>query len=193
VNLGDIFKGPAGQKIKAAEEEFKSFYTAKGFTDLKGTKIPGWSCISPDGGAVAWFVWFNIYTGAENVAENVETVPSGPILLFWLIDSSSTEEQSMSMENRLPGGKEQALRKAGMSEEKYGEYLGALVMARNDAADPSAIDPANIGLDYEGPMDPEMKKTLEEMKTFYEIRRQNALVYKMHAAVLDPLLAAMGQ
>jgi hypothetical protein len=61
VNFGDIYRGPAGQKIKAAEDEFKSFYTAKGFTDLHGTKIPGWECVSPDGGAAAWFVFFNLY------------------------------------------------------------------------------------------------------------------------------------
>jgi hypothetical protein len=82
---------------------------------------------------------------------------------------------------------------AGMSEEEYGEYVGALAMARNDAVDPSAVDPANMRLDYEGPVDPETAKALDEMKAFYEIRRQNAVIYKKYAAVVDPLLAAMGQ
>ena len=196
LKFGDIYKGPAGKKIKAAEEEFMSFYTSKGFTKLQGNiTYPGYNCTSPDGSAWAEFVFFNTYTGAEYVAENVETIPSGPILEIHLSEFWSPGEKPQPMEKTespVPTGKEQALRKAGMSEEKYGEYVGALGMARNDAADPSRIDTASIGLDYEGPMDPEMKKTLEEMKTFYEIRRQNSLVYKRHAAALDPLLTAMG-
>ena len=192
VNFGDIYKGPNGQKIKAAEEEFKSFYTAKGFTNLHSTKIPGWECVSPDGGAVAWFVFFNLYAGAENV----ETIPDGPMLLFGLTDFWSPGEQPRPIESPkspVATSKETALRQAGLSEEEYGEYVGALMMARNDDADPSAIDPSNLGLDYEGPMDPETAKALEEMRVFYELRRQNMLIYKKYAAVLDPLLAAMGQ
>jgi hypothetical protein len=192
VNFGDIYKGPNGQKIKAAEEEFKSFYTAKGFTNLHFTKIPGWECVSPDGGTVAWFVFFNLYTGAENV----ETVPDGPMLLFGLTDFWSPGEQPQpieSPESRVPTSKETALRLAGMGEEEYGEYVGALVMARNDAADPSAIDPSNLGLDYEGPVEPETAEALKEVRVFYEQRRQNMLIYKKYAAVLDPLFAAMGQ
>ena len=188
VNFGDIYKGPDGQKIKAAEDEFKSFYTAKGFTNLHFTKIPGWECVSPDGGAAAWFVFYNKYSGAKDV----ESIPDGPILLFGLIDSFSTDEQPLPKDRSVPMSKEQALRRAGMSEEEYGEYVGALIMARNDAADPSAVDPANTGLDFEGPVDPETAKALEEMKVFFELRRQNALIYKRYAAVVDPLLAAMG-
>ena len=192
VNFGDIYKGPNGQKIKAAEEEFKSFYTAKGFTNLHFTKIPGWECVSPDGGTVAWFVFFNLYAGIKDV----ETIPDGPILLFGLADYWSPGERPRpieSPESRIPSSKETALRLAGMSEEEYGEYVGALMMARNDDADPSAIDPSNLGLDFEGPVDPETAKALEEMRVFYELRRQNMLIYKKYAAVLDPLLAAMGQ
>jgi len=191
-NFGDIYKGPAGQKIKAAEEEFKSFYTAKGFRDLAFTKVPGWSCVSPDGGVSAWFVFVNLYAGTKDV----EAIPDGPILELGLAEFFSAGEKPQPMEKPerpAPLGKEQALRQAGMSEEEYGEFVSALAMARNDAANPSAIDPANIGLDSEGPMEPEMKKTLVEMRAFYEVRRQNSILYKRHAAVLGPLLTALGQ
>lgn len=191
-NFGDIYKGPAGQKIKAAEEEFKSFYTAKGFRDLAFTKVPGWSCVSPDGSVSAWFVFVNLYAGTKDV----EAIPDGPILELGLAEFFSVGEKPQRMdEPESPAhlDKEQALREAGMSEEEYGAFVNALAMARNDAANPSAIDPANIGLDYDGPMEPEMKKTLVEMRAFYEVRRQNSILYKRHAAVLDPLLTALGQ
>jgi hypothetical protein len=194
VNFEDIYKGPAGQKIMAAEEEFKSFFAAKSFTDFYFTKVPGWECVSPDGGAAAWFVFYNLY--AQAGGKDVETIPDGPILEIGLTNYWSPGEPPPpieSTESPVPTGKKTALRLAGMSEEEYEECLGALDLARNDAADPSAIDPANMGLDYEGPVDPEMAATLEEMRVFYELRRQNTLVYKKHAAVLDPLFAAMGR
>lgn len=134
----------------------------------------------------------NLYAGAKDA----ETIPDGPILLIGLTEFFSPGEKPQPVEkpeSPPPMGVEQAVCQAGMNEEKCREFVGALVMARNDAADPSAIDPANIGLCYEGPMNPEMKKTLEEMKAFYEIRRQNALLYKRHTSVLDPLLTALGQ
>ncbi len=191
-NLADLYKGPAGQKIKAAEQEFKSFYAAKGFKDFTFTKVPGWSCVSPDGGTTAWFVFVNLYAGARDV----EPMADGPILELRLSDLFSGDERPQPMEktgSAPPMSLEQALRQAGMNEEQYRTRLGARTMARNDAADPSAIDAEARGFNYEGPMDPDMKKTLEGMKAFYETRRQNAMLYKRHAAVLDPLLSALGQ
>lgn len=191
-NFGDVYKEPAGQKIKAVEEEFKSFYAARGFTDLEFTEVPGWSCISPDRGANVWFVFLNLFAGAKDA----ETIPDGPILLIGLTEYFSPGEKPQPVEKPESAptmGMDQALRQAGMSEEQYREYVGALVTARNDAADPSAIDPKNTGLDFHGPMDPEMKKTIQEMKAIYEIRRQNSLLYNKHRTVLDPILTSLGQ
>ena len=191
VTFGDIYKGANGKKIKAAEDEFMSFYKAKGFSNAKRAGFNGWHCASPDGGTVAFFWFYNRYAGLENV----ESVPGGPILeLSRETGSSSADEQPLQMESRAPMSKGTALRQAGMSEEEYGEYVGALMMARNDAADPSGIDPSTLELGVEGASaDPEKAKTLKEMKAFYDLRRQNVLIYEKHAAVLDPLFSAMGK
>jgi hypothetical protein len=189
VTFGDVYNGPNGKKIKAVYDEFVSFYTAKGFSHWWSETMLEYGCVSPDGRAGAVFWHPNIYAGIINV----ENIPDGPILLLGVAFSSSADERPRPMGSRVPMSKETALRLIGMSEEEYGEYVGALVMARNDAADPSAIDPANMGLDFEGPVDPETAKALKEMRVFYELRRQNMLIYKKYAAVLDPLFAAMGQ
>jgi hypothetical protein len=190
VTWGDIYEGPNGKKIKAVYDEFVSFYTAKGFANFISEAFVDCSCVSPDGGTTAFFFHLNVLAKPKNV----EAIPDGPILILAPRLSSSADEQAQPQRSPALMSKETALRLAGMSEEEYGEYAGALMMARNDAADPSAIDPSTLELGVEGaPVDPEMAKTLKEMKVFYEIRRHNVLMYKKYAAVLDPLFAANGQ
>jgi hypothetical protein len=81
-----------------------------------------------------------------------------------------------------------ALAGAGMTYERYKEYLGALAIAKTDAGDPASLD-----IPLGDPMlSAEQDQALEDMREFYAIRKANLKVYQRMAARVEPLLVKMG-
>jgi hypothetical protein len=88
---------------------------------------------------------------------------------------------------------ERSLQKAGITEDRYGEIKGALLMAREGRQNPEEEEPTAT-LDFT-PTTPEEKqaaqeyqKIVEDMKKEIRTKKNNIQLYKKYKAELDPVL-----
>lgn len=186
-----IYKLPGGQKLKAVEDETIKFYEANKFVPSHLQRFFSFIAKAPDASVAIDFEYTNMFAGAE-VGEGV---PNGPLLWVWLssgdIFDNPREDISKPRDKsaRAPENMDAALAKAGMNREAYQLYLGALVMAKSDAADPSTLE---ISADITG-LSAEQAKAIKDMQDFYALRKSNLKIYQKFAVQLDPLLALLGK
>jgi hypothetical protein len=183
-----IYDLPGGKQLKAAEDEVRRFYPTNKFTLDPLQHFLMVTYTSPDTSVFVLFEYTNMF--AEVPASR--GVPNGPILMLSLSSARISPEDVAEPRDSsavAASGFGAALAQAGMTEESYGLYLGALVMAKNDALDPSVLE---VDLSTSG-LPPEEAKTVKDLLEMYAIRRGNLKIYRRVAPQVGPLLEALGQ
>jgi len=187
----DIYKLPGGQKLKAVNDETITFYEANNFSAASTQRFFSFVAKSPDDSVIIDFVFTNMFAGGDVG----ESVADGPLLWLWLSSGGilgiSPEDISNPRDKNAQASEnlDAALARAGMSYDIYQNYLGALSMAKSDAADPSSLE---ITADISS-LSAEQAKAIKEMQDFYAIRKSNLKIYQKFAAELDPLLALLNK
>jgi len=176
----DPLASPAGQKLKALNDRVTAFYLANKFSEPNASNFFQFSMMSPDSTMLAVFSMSNTFPGLDGAEE----VGDGPLLLLQPNSQSDGSPAAAPAPDQLG----MALKRAGLSQAQYDEYLSALVLAKSDSANPSALEPPSGG-----ETNAEMAKIIAEMKALYAIRKKNMDVYRRHAQELGPLLEAMGR
>jgi hypothetical protein len=183
----DIYKLPGGQKLKAVEDEVTRFYRANKFVKSPVQHFFTLTMESPDSSVVVLLEYTNMFAGSEAS----EGVPDGPTLWLWLsAEGMSPEDVSRPRDDSVQasGNLDAALARAGMTYDFYQSYLGALSMAKSDAADPSALE---MTVDSSS-LPAEQAEVIKDMQDFYAIRRSNLKVYRQVADKVDSLLTLLG-
>jgi hypothetical protein len=182
-----IYDLPGGRELKAAEDEVREFYPANKFTFDDLQYFFRLTLTSPDTSVGVLFTYTNMF--AESPGG--KGVPNGPLLALGLFSAGFSPAAVAESDSSVVAadGYAAALARAGMTEESYGFYLGALVMAKNDAADPSVLDQP---LDAPG-LSADQAEAMKEMRDFYAVRKSNLKVYRKFASQVNPLLEALGQ
>jgi hypothetical protein len=177
----DPLASPAGQKLKALNDRVTAFYLANKFSEPNagGIFFQFWM-MSPDSTMLAVFGMSNTFPGLDGAEE----FGDGPLLLL----QPNSESDGAPAASPAPDPLGMALKRAGLSQAQYDEYLSALILAKSDSANPSALE-----LQPSGDTNAEMAKIIAEMKAFYAIRKKNMEVYRRQAQQLAPLLEAIGK
>jgi hypothetical protein len=183
----DLSGVPGGKEFQAVVDGVPEFYHSKKFKDDPVQQFFMYTSNSPDSSVGVFLHYVNMFAGMPAS----EGVPDGPLL--WLSHSSAKISAEAISESDAEAAKaassvEEALASAGMTREAYQEYMGALVMAKSDAADPSVLD---IPLDTHG-LTADQAEAVKGMREFYAIRKSNLKVYRKVAAEVAPLLEKMG-
>jgi len=175
----DPLASPAGQKLKALNERIATFYRTKKFSEPNADSPFQNSMFSPDSSLLAIFSMINLYPGFDGG----EKIGDGPILMLQPNSHSGVGSEASTTEDKVGV----ALNRAGLSQEHYDEYVGALTMAKSDMENPSALE-----LDSSGEKNAETDKIIAEMKAFYALRKKNVEVYRRYTQQVKPLLEALG-
>jgi len=184
----DIYKLPGGQKLKTVEDEVLRFYLAGKFTKSPLQHFFMLTMESPDTSVVMLLEYTNAFAGSEAS----EGAPDGPTLWLWLSSEGiSPEDVSKPRGDSVQASKDldAALAGAGMTYDSYQFYLGALTMAKSDAADPSTLE---MTVDTAS-LPAEQAAAIKDMQDFYAIRRSNLKVYQQVADKVDSLLILLGK
>jgi hypothetical protein len=176
----DPLASPAGQKLKALNDRVVAFYLAKKFSEPNADSPFQISMMSSDITLQAIFSMINLYPGFDGG----EKIGDGPILVLQPSGQSHGGPDASPAKDQVGI----ALKRAGLSQAQYDEYMGAIIMAKSDAANPSALE-----LQSSGETNAETAKIVAEMKDFYALRKKNVEAYRRHAQQLDPLLEALGK
>jgi hypothetical protein len=182
----DSVSGSAGgPEVKAVENEVERFYLANKFTN-NADEFSTLGMLSPDSSVVVMLESTNMFAGLDASAG----VPNGPMLWLWLASGAGAAADTTTWEEDSVGvskGVEEALVGAGMTFDDYQSFLGALAMARDDAADPFALD---LQMDTSFVS---VDETAKDMLEFNAIRKANVRVYRKLADKVDSLLTSLGK
>ncbi len=181
----DFSNIPGGKKISDLAEKTKEYYSSKGFSDPYSKIFFDLMFHSPDQTVSVMFYYVNFY----GVQETGEIMADGPMLMLWANSQVGNEAPETTEKQKIQGQDvETAMQRTGMTQEEYDAYLGSLVLARNDAMNPAALE---ITVDF-SQLPVEEVKTVKEMQHFMELRKANVWVYNRFAHILEPLLVALG-
>jgi len=191
---------PSFKEIWDVMAKMDSFYSRNGFSVT--TSMDGFSLIlhprdtdEEITGSVDPII-FEIFNPLyQDLVKNSRAHPMGPSIaimathklmdkVFKPIDIKLGTDNSSIKEN---------LQKAGITEDRYGEIKGALLMAREGSQNPEEEEPTAT-LDFT-PTTPEEKqaaqeyqKIVEDMKKEIRTKKNNIQFYKKYKAELDPVL-----
>jgi hypothetical protein len=177
----DPLASPAGLKLKALNDRVTAFYLANKFSEPNaGGIFFQCSMVSPDSTMLAVFSMSNTFPGLDGAEE----FGDGPLLLL----QPNSQSDGAPAASLAPDQLGMALKRAGLSQVLYDEYLSALILAKSDSANPAALE-----LQTSGDTNAETATIIAEMKAFYAIRRKNMDVYRRQAQQVGPLLEAIGK
>jgi hypothetical protein len=190
---------PSFQEIWNIMKKMDSFYSRNGFSVTNSED--GFSLIlhphdteDEITGSVDPII-FDIYNPLyQDLVKNSRSHPMGPSIaimatyklmdrVFKPIDIKLGTDNSKVKEN---------LQKAGITEDRYGELKGALLMAREGSRGPEEEEPT---LDFtpSTPEEKELAKEVEKMREEVRIKRKNIELYKKYKEELDPILEVLEQ
>jgi hypothetical protein len=167
-------RNPAAQANNDLVAKTVSFYKDHEFVEPESMDRPGivtW--LVPPDPSVLVSVWdVNPYAGVlpRNILPTCSALPTGPTIEIE-IRTVPEEEAPIAAEAE------------GLSDPEYERVKVALIMARIDAADTSAL---TIEIPPDAP--PAVKAELAAMQAEYAVRLANVAVYRRHEAVLAPIL-----
>jgi hypothetical protein len=139
---------------------------------------------------IVWHVQIDLFDPLyPDVAKNSRSHPMGPSIEIKAGDKLM--EKAFKTTGIKVGTDDiaisSALQKAGITEDRYGEIKGALIMARSGSEGPEEQEPT---LDFK-PSSPEEKRVAQEiemMKKEIRVKKDNIRLYLKYKAELDPIL-----
>jgi len=167
-------RNAAAQAIYDLVAKTVSFYKDHEFAEPESINRPvSVTWLVPPDPSVFVSVWdVNPYAGVlpRNILSSCAALPTGPMVEIEL--RTVPEEESPIVAEA-----------EGLSDPEYERVKEALIMARIDAADPSAL---TIEVPPDAP--PAVKAELVALQAAYAVRIENVAVYRRHEAVLAPIL-----
>jgi len=173
----ELAETDAQKKVSGIVNSMRSFYHEEKYPDFTNDAPLYWSTVSPDSSLRITVIEANVY-----LAWGCDSIPTGPLLEISLNESPDDpfrRSRAATTEDMVT-----ILGSAGMSEGEFLSLTTALVLARNDSRNPSALE---FDADTR-PESEEERKLFDEVKRMVEVRKRNVDLYKHYARVLDPLL-----
>lgn len=167
-------RNAAAQAIHDLVEKTISFYKDHEFVETEGTDRPvivTW--LVPPDPSVLVSIWdVNPYAGVlpRNILTTCAALATGPVVEIQYKGEPREEAPNVAEAEEVP-------------DPEYERVKEALIMARIDAADTSAI---TIEIPPDAP--PAVKAELAAVQAEYAVRLANVAVYRRHEAVLAPIL-----
>jgi hypothetical protein len=81
-----------------------------------------------------------------------------------------------------------SLQKAGITEDRYGEIKGALLIARSGSQNPEEEEPAALDFTPSTPEEKQAAQEIEKMRKEIRVKKDNIRLYNRYKAELDPIL-----
>jgi len=177
VKSEELAETEAQKKVNGVVNAMRTFFREEKYPDFTNEAPLYWSTASPDSSLRITMIEANVYR-----AWGCDMLPTGPLLeIAWneVPDSPAVKNRAVTVEDLKT-----ILGKAGMSEQEFFELVTALVVARRDQQNPSALR-------FDDSHDPESadeEKLLNEVKRMVEVRKRNSVMYEKYGRTLDPLL-----
>ncbi len=185
---------PSYKEIRTILEKTRSFYSGKGFSadySMSGYTV---NFYHPDAeGEITGTVWqikIDLFDPLyPDVVKNSRSHPMGPSIEIKAGDQLM--EKIFKPINTKLGTNDsnikRSLQKAGITEDRYGEIKGALLMAREGSQNPEEEEPT-LDITPSTPEEKEIAREIEKMKQEIRIKKNNIQLYKKYKAELDPVL-----
>jgi hypothetical protein len=198
-------RSAAGRETRAFVDGIVTSYHDHGFLDSEGPVISILTTVllSPDRSVTALVSEANPYCGLlpRGVPPACSALPTGPVVELQfqgdvllppsqLKSSQKADVQTDTGSGAAGQGTGPAVEPGGgwKADPDYERVKEALILARTDAANPSAFE-FEIPPDAPAEVRAEMASTAAE----FAVRKANAAVYQRHQAVLEPILRAFLQ
>ncbi|MDP2883930.1 MAG: hypothetical protein Q8P51_02775 [Ignavibacteria bacterium] len=186
---------PSYKEIRPILANIQAFYIDKGFSadySMGGNtvKFYPYDAEGEITGTV-WDVQIDLFDPLNpDVVKNCRSHPMGPSIEIRAGDKLM-EKAFKPAETKVGTDDvkiKSALQKAGITEDRYGEIKGALIMARTGSQSPEEEEPAALDFKPSTPEEKQAAEAIEMMKKEIRAKKNNIQLYNKYKAELDPIL-----
>lgn len=188
---------PGFEKMRSFIKEADSFYTKNGFSIHYSDFLPvatAFSFSHPlDEGVISGFLnmfdWTFLDPSHPDVLKQCRSYIMGPVIEIRAKNELLDKFVGSVAENNLNDkNKGNSLKKAGITEDRYGLIVGSLLMVRRDSENPEGIEVPSLDFTPTTREEKELAKAVEMMRHDALARKDNVKLYNKLRTELDPIL-----